>query len=400
MEMKKIIAFIKQKSTNQQLLKEERQASRYILKQYESYTNFLALTEQVQARKSANEILRGKKIKELTDEGQKNLEPFFPSLYNQGIVSEKLKELRYLARAFYFFLAGKTPHEVMIIMKGKNWNQLHEISVRLAWMIRQKDLILRGNQFNHPFLCYVGGQANRRNMDREFYSIMTFISLFSKRRKAKYLFDSIPSASIPSIPRPDFIIKDQSGNRLGIEVTEANSNSGSHFEDETREKLQKKFRNLFKRKTFTILLHSNPNWNLISAELEQVVKWVRSESKKAEKALMINAVYSTSNPRYNISLRFDRGTGAYSFFDSGGTIIGIQPEVNLGKGIKDRIEAKLKKKKSDIRPCYLVVFMREGVPFMKTKVVKTYASKGLGKRFLSHFDQIWAVKEGRLIKIA
>jgi len=37
---------------------------------------------------------------------------------------------------------------------------------------------------------------------------------------------------------------------------------------------------------------------------------------------------------------------------------------------------------------------------MNTKKVKQYAKKELGNKFKSHFDQIWAVKEQRILRIA
>ncbi len=397
--MRKIISEIKSKAKSRSLLKEERTAAKYIIREYEEAKKFLLREENKVNNKKVEEIINKRKIEELTDMDLEKLEPYLSIIYSQGVVKKRLIELRYLIWAFYFLITGKNEIEALHYINTKRWRFKHEVIIRLAWMRRQKVLILKGNQFNHPFLCYVGNHKGRRNTDREFFSVMTFISLYSKDRKVKYLFDSIPSSSVPSQPRPDFIIKDEIGNRTGIEITEANLQTNSHFDDSSLEKLQEVLNHTFKKKKFALILENKPNWRLINENLLDVINWIKTEAVKAEKIFPTHEEFSTKNISYNMYLKFKK-SDLFLFNYSGEEVFGNILEEDIGISIKERIESKIKKAKPGIRPCYLVIFMRASIPFMNIKIIRATARKGLDKNFKSHFDQIWAVKEEKLFRVA
>lgn len=398
--MNEIIELISCYSNRSSLLKEERKAAQYIVRKYNEAKNIISDKSNKDAVRIVAEIKGNKKIKDLTDDDYSQLEPYLEKACIVGIARNNLLEIKYLAHALFFLVNDKTEKQILDILLSRSWKFKHEVTIRLAWMRRQKALMLEGNKFNHPFLCNVGSHQNRRNVDREFFSVMTFISLYAKRTRHKYLFHSIPSVSSPSLPRPDFILQDEKGKLLGIEITETNIYADSHFEDESLEKFELALFKVFSKKKLHLVLCSKPKWNLVNKDISTVIKWIEIEETKAQEFLKEKGTHDISNEFYNINLRFKKYPDFYTFSYAGREIGGTEVEKKLGISIKERIEKKLKLEKPEIRPCYLVIYIRTSIPSMHTKIVKKYAQKGLGNKFKLHFDQIWAVKEQRLLRIA
>ena len=158
---------------------------------------------------------------------------------------------------------GYNQGQVLADLSGESADTRQGILTRWGWMgfqARSSDI----SEYHHPFLCRVGGPSRRNTRDREFYKLLIFLPQYAVEVGKRFLF----SAHLNSGP-PDFKVECE-GEILGIEVTEVPIRPGYHLEQVYREKFTNSIRDRFETWPFTVLITTNPGWQILSENSEEV----------------------------------------------------------------------------------------------------------------------------------
>lgn len=392
--MTKLIRSLHGYSRSRRILPDERKSVRFIIQKFNEISIFLS-TSEVRAARHFHKSIAGKTYEDLSENEIEALKPHLPSLTGLTEAQEDLHHLKLTAYALNASLLELSETEFRRKIRRRDWNFKHETLVRFAWIKAQKHEILRGTSFNHPFLCQVGPVHGRKNMDREFYTMLQFPRLFFEKTGSRLLYES----KAAPYSRPDFVVKDETGKRVGIEITECNRQPNSHEKDRIIEKLEAALHKTFRRAKLTVVLTGTPFAESLTANLKEAIDWINLERKRVATAFKRNNEYHVRHKEFNLNLSFHKNNSGYLFLTSEGVLYGVKPERDLAFSIRSSIDKKLAGQISDIRPCHLIIIARDGIAFTNEQLVKDLASKNLPNH-KSHFDQIWAIHGKQLMQIA
>jgi hypothetical protein len=392
--MKQVFQQLQKYSRSRKILPEERAASTFIIKKINEISSYLNTSEVRKAKRFNKSVIGEKTYEELSGTEVELLRTHLSALSGCIKAQEDLLELRLTAYSLTCHLLGIGEVELRRKVRRRPWKFQHEILVRFSWMRHQKQQILEGVSFNHPFLCNVGSVQGRKNMDREFYAMLEFPPLFFEYTGSKLLFE------LKTIPfsRPDFLVRSETGQRIGIEVTESNMHADSHEQDALIEKIQDAIYPKFRKQKFALVLRGAPSTSAMNSSFKDAIEWIINQKNLALSAFKKDEEYSAWNKTFNLSLEFHKNDFGYTFSTTGETLIGIKPELDLAASLRACIDKKLKGRISNIRPCHLLIIIRDGVPFVKESLVKKITTLDLPDH-TTHFDEIWALHGKRLLHL-
>jgi hypothetical protein len=139
--------------------------------------------------------------------------------------------------ALNYLIKDVSRDQILNELKEDDWFFKHEVLTRWSWSSAQKKALQKGASFNSIYLCKVDPDQKRRNLDREFFTYLKFMHHYYVRYQQDYLIYKYNG--VETNISPDFILIDDNGNQLGIEVTEARD-SDDDFEKEQEDVLMSK----------------------------------------------------------------------------------------------------------------------------------------------------------------
>ncbi len=316
-------------------------------------------------------------------------------------ISSKLEYINQLKRccrvallnipALSLFVQDLDREEVLQHISNKPWIEQHEILTRWAWMKYQKEEIQKGETFNHPYLCKVGGRVGRENLDREFYTFLLFLPGYCKDTATEYLCYKKPCND-----PPDFVAVDKQGNKIGIEITEAPLEESNKQEKEgeiVRQKLKEDFPGL-NCTIEPISFNDQVGWSSLLKNYEELKSWICqiSRLKKYE-------TFRNSDLGIRVSVR-KYALGSNSLILTGYRSSRDIDEHKASEAICKAIERKVEKNSTPkTKPCILVIYENTGLTIADKRLVADLVSENLKVQWHNLYEGVWLVIQDYVFRI-
>lgn len=310
---------------------------------------------------------------------------------------EYLNDSFFSLAAIGFLASGATRADILAILKDQTWAMRHEVLTRWGWVGEHRRLLKQGESLQAPYTCTVAGRGHfERGLDREFYALLLFLHSLRAQTGQELLFAAKQET-------PDFVLEDEEGKRIGVEMTEA---SVSDAWDKERD-AEKRVLDVVKVSAEPLPLHVHilePNsWLPLLDRLTAVEHWWKVQLEliglPLKKTTIKNqelelAIQLSPAPRFSLSWSDPRGK----------TGTDIQREsLQLQATLRERIQKKIVKngklrRQPSVRPCYLVVYPNHDLGQDLEEAVKEFF-KHPPVDVQSHFDGVWLSNETWLAKL-
>lgn len=288
---------------------------------------------------------------------------------------------------------------VIDIIQPLEWITQHEVLTRWGWMRSQKEKVNKGNvKFNHLYECKVGRKRGRQNIDREFHTLLQFIPQYCNQVGQKFLYYEKGET-------PDFVVEDNQGRKMGIEVTEGPLNTKSSFEEKEKEAFLDGLEDELQGISCLISIWERPKWSLLNRHFGDLKTSLASKIRSALPNMIPKEDHFIElySPSFRISLNH---FNQFLVFDLSGDgtgkgYYGNQPEILYASAMCDAISNKLSSAKApSIRPCILAIHSNTGLPNVDYPMVTSLVAGNIPSSDVSsHFDGIYVTLVGDCVRL-
>lgn len=310
------------------------------------------------------------------------------------------EEIYYTLVALSLFTKRIDRENVLHEFIADNWITKHEVLTRWTWMQNQEILKKKGEYFNCLYQCRVGPRNRVNKLDVEFHALLKFLPCYCKQVNNEFL-------CLNKGESPDFVVVDNQGNKIGIEITQAHLNNNCIFEEKQRDQFVNALEKELQGTSFHIVIWRRPAWSSLNKKFPFIKQWLFQELGKISNQISGDKQKYIELPSLNfeISVCDKIGPSVICFCDEG-----------TGRGYTDgevvdlctdymvvTINDKLSKKRPDIRPCILVIYLNTGLPlteFQEFQEVKAELTSKIHFQDLqTHFDEVYIYDDNIVVKV-
>jgi hypothetical protein len=321
----------------------------------------------------------------------------YDQLYSRFLEKEDLTinlsngiRIEHVLMGQYYFVKDFTREQILDELS--NFPPERRVDILICWgWIKAHEKLLDENKnkkkpitLYKPFECELGPASaksrTRHNVDREFDVLRKFLDSYNRQKGKEYNFFEHRGNL-----RPDFELRDENGNRLGVEMTEANI-------DENWARAHGRRSDILT--TLRTVLNLIPNWDcnwmpsdewgihwdeVFTKFKKEILPFLERNSQEME----IWLVYGTYIRVEGRSVIFHndperRPFGGYSW------------EEKNAEAIWEKIKLKLKGKEPKFQPTILVIFPLLDLPIDYHEIItQAVLDKTSNLNFTTHFTEIW-----------
>lgn len=301
--------------------------------------------------------------------------------------------------ALSFLNSGQDRDAILTELGEGTWLEKMEVLARWGWMKEHQELLKKGDEIEHPFLCQVPPRNKRQNVDREFDTFLRFSHGLKIATGEELLF-------FEKRESPDFAVETERGQVVGVEVGEAPLSQAWADDEDAMTRVHDSIRRIVCAGGFSLRLFDPPPGRFWLERLDQLeaclgrvmeepsreTRIVRdpelrldAELRQAECA---PAIYSMSR-RGEIQEDFRRQEEAVAK----AVTEGIRKKIER---IEEKSGRSRPRKKPELRPCYLVLYPNKDFGIEDRNRAVDLARENLRASNVepkSHFDEVWLAAE-------
>jgi len=211
------------------------QAATYLIARLERLCVEFSKTDRNRLSKELGELTRENEIDDLEGDALERACEVTGELSSIEGIERQIKSDTLNLIALNYLIRGASREQIIDELKDESWFFKHEVLTRWCWSSAQKKAAQKGDPFNRIYLCEVGPDQGRTNLDREFFTYLTFMPHYQERFQEGYLICKYNG--VETHTSPDFISINDDGDQLGIEVTEVRESDSDDFDAQENEGL-------------------------------------------------------------------------------------------------------------------------------------------------------------------